>query len=210
MCVCVCVYTVYSHTGELKKLFIFNMFGTLRMDTFFYIKQCICLPQLYFILLSSLWGFPHSSIGKESTCNAGDPSSVPGSGSSPGEGIGYPNKHVVFENSNLTHQQWYKPVTFCSTWSPPFIWARGCFSDVNRTVFSVSVSPLSTIESIFQAMVLEWIGTEWAWFKHSFLERGMCLSKMDFFLFSILKMIELSQRFFSGQSERDLVSYILM
>ena len=55
------MYTVYSHTGELKKLFIFNMFGTLRMDTFFYIKQCICLPQLYFILLSSLWGFPHSS-----------------------------------------------------------------------------------------------------------------------------------------------------
>ena len=156
------------------------------------------------------WGFPHSSVGKESTCNAGDPSSVPESGSSPGEGIGYPNKNVVFENSNLTHQQWYKPVTFCSAWPPPLFWARGCCSDVNRNASFVSVSPLLTIESIFQAMVLEWIGTEWAWFKHSFLERGMCLSKMDFFLFSILKMIELSQRFFSGQSERYSVSYILM
>ena len=31
-----------------------------------------------------------SSVGKESTCNAGDPSSIPGSGRSPGEGIGYP------------------------------------------------------------------------------------------------------------------------
>ena len=35
-------------------------------------------------------GFPDSSVGKESTCNAGDPDSIPGSGRSPGEGIGYP------------------------------------------------------------------------------------------------------------------------
>ena len=35
-------------------------------------------------------GFPDSSVGKESACNAGDPSSIPGSGRSPGEGIGYP------------------------------------------------------------------------------------------------------------------------
>ena len=34
--------------------------------------------------------FPHSSVGKESTCNSGDPGSIPGSGRSPGEGIGYP------------------------------------------------------------------------------------------------------------------------
>ena len=34
-------------------------------------------------------GFPSSSAGKESTCNAGDPASIPRSGSSPGEGIGY-------------------------------------------------------------------------------------------------------------------------
>ena len=36
-----------------------------------------------------LRGFPGSSVGKESTCNAGDPSSIPGSGRSPGEGSGY-------------------------------------------------------------------------------------------------------------------------
>ena len=35
-------------------------------------------------------GFPHSSVGKESTCNAGDPGSIPGLETSPGEGIGYP------------------------------------------------------------------------------------------------------------------------
>ena len=35
-------------------------------------------------------GFPDNSAGKESTCNAGDPSSIPRSGRSAGEGIGYP------------------------------------------------------------------------------------------------------------------------
>ena len=33
-------------------------------------------------------GFPDSSVGKESTCNAGDPSSIPGLGRSAGERIG--------------------------------------------------------------------------------------------------------------------------
>ena len=36
------------------------------------------------------WGFPDSSVVKESTCNEGDPGLIPGSGSSAGEGIGYP------------------------------------------------------------------------------------------------------------------------
>ena len=33
--------------------------------------------------------FPDSSVGKESACNAGDPGSIPVSGRSAGEGIGY-------------------------------------------------------------------------------------------------------------------------
>ena len=37
--------------------------------------------------------FPDSSVGKESGCNAGDPSLIPGSERSPGEGIGYPLQH---------------------------------------------------------------------------------------------------------------------
>ena len=35
-------------------------------------------------------GLPDTSVVKESTCNAGDPSSIPGLGRSAGEGIGYP------------------------------------------------------------------------------------------------------------------------
>ena len=36
-----------------------------------------------------IWGFPNSSVGKESACNAGDPGSIPRLGRSTGEGIGY-------------------------------------------------------------------------------------------------------------------------
>ena len=35
-------------------------------------------------------GFSDSLVGNESTCNAGDPGLIPGSGRSPAEGIGYP------------------------------------------------------------------------------------------------------------------------
>ena len=43
-------------------------------------------------LHASLWSesFPHSSVGKESVCHAGDSGSIPGLGRSSGEGIGYP------------------------------------------------------------------------------------------------------------------------
>jgi len=43
-------------------------------------------------------GFPDSSTGKESACNAGDPSSIPGSGRSPKEGKGYPLYYSGLEN----------------------------------------------------------------------------------------------------------------
>ena len=44
------------------------------------------------------WGFPGSSAGKESACNAGDLGSIPGLGGSPGEGKGYPLQYSGLEN----------------------------------------------------------------------------------------------------------------
>ena len=44
-------------------------------------------------------GFPDSSVGKESACNAGDASLIPGLGRSAGEGIGYPLQYSGLENS---------------------------------------------------------------------------------------------------------------
>ena len=43
-------------------------------------------------------GFPCGSAGKESAYNAGDPSSIPGLGRSPGEGKGYPFQYSGLKN----------------------------------------------------------------------------------------------------------------
>ena len=44
-------------------------------------------------------GFPGSSTGKESACNGGDPTLIPGLGSSPGERKSYPLQYSGLENS---------------------------------------------------------------------------------------------------------------
>ena len=50
---------------------------------------------MYIVLL----GFPGGSDGEESACNVRDPSSIPGSGRSPGEGNGNPLQYSCLENS---------------------------------------------------------------------------------------------------------------
>ena len=47
------------------------------------------------LLSTSPRSFPNSSVGKESTYNAGDPSLIPGSGRSAGEGVGYPLQYSL-------------------------------------------------------------------------------------------------------------------
>ena len=49
-----------------------------------------CFEPLQIDWFTVNYGFPGSSVGKESACNAGDPSLIPGSGRSAGEGTGYP------------------------------------------------------------------------------------------------------------------------
>ena len=57
------------------------------MHSFFFAHILLVIFQNNFIRPG---GFPDSSVGKEYTCNAGDPSSIPGSGRSDREGTGYP------------------------------------------------------------------------------------------------------------------------
>ena len=56
---------------------------------------------------------PSSSAGKESTCNAGDPGSIPGSGRSTGEGIGYP---LQYSWASLVTQLVKNPPAMRETW----------------------------------------------------------------------------------------------
>ena len=45
-----------------------------------------------------MWGFPGSSVGKESACSAGDPGLIPGWRRSPGEGNGNPLQYSYLEH----------------------------------------------------------------------------------------------------------------
>ena len=63
-------------------------------------------------------GFPDSSVGKESACNAGDPGSIPGSGRSAGERIGYP---LQYSWASLGAQLVKNTPAIWETW----IWSLG-------------------------------------------------------------------------------------
>ena len=53
-------------------------------------RPCVYYKGDILIHAKSVMGFPDSSVGKESVCSAGDPSSIPRSRRSAGERIGYP------------------------------------------------------------------------------------------------------------------------
>ena len=59
-----------------------------------YYYRTICL----FLQWGRGEGFPGGSDNKESACNAGDPSSIPGSGRFPGEGNSYPLQYSCLDN----------------------------------------------------------------------------------------------------------------
>ena len=64
-------------------------------------------------------GFPSSSAGKKSACNAGDPSSTPGSRRSPGEGIGYP---LQYSWASLVVQTVKNLLAMQETWVQSMHW----------------------------------------------------------------------------------------
>ena len=64
-------------------------------------------------------GFSGSSAGKEPACNAGDPSSIPGSGRSAGEGIGYT---LQYSWASLLAQLVKNPPARQETWVQSLSW----------------------------------------------------------------------------------------
>ena len=96
-----CVFTEHWPEDMCSLLILFlncslDSLGSLEMDVILspcpqWLEQCQrpCRPSISICWNSSqvviIWGFPAGSDGKESTCNAGDPGSIPGLGRSPGE-----------------------------------------------------------------------------------------------------------------------------
>ena len=63
--------------------------------------------------------FPNSSVGKESACNARDPSSTPESGRFPGEGNEYP---LQYSWASLVVQLVKNLPSMLVTWVPFLVW----------------------------------------------------------------------------------------
>ena len=80
---------------------------TLKMSTFYYVQ------------IIAQEGFPDSSVGKESTCNAGDPGLIPGLERSPGEGMGYP---LQYSWASLVAQLVNNPPVMQETWVRSLGW----------------------------------------------------------------------------------------
>ena len=116
-----------------------------------------CLLRLFFntfwYLFIAFIPFPHSSVGKESTCNAGDPSSIPGSGKSPGEGLGY---LLQYSWTSLVAQLVKNPPAMWETWVWSLSWQ----------------DPLEKWKSTHSS-ILDWIYSPWG---HKELDRTEQLS----------------------------------
>ena len=72
--------------------------------------------------------FPHTSVGKETACNAGYPGSIPGSGRSAGEGISYPLQCFW---ASLVAQLVKNPPAMRETWARSLgwltMWKSNCY-----------------------------------------------------------------------------------
>ena len=79
----------------------------------------IDLTEIFWKNLQPMKNFPHSSVAKESTCNAGDPSLIPGSGRSTGEGIGYP---LQYSRASLVAQLVKNLPSMQETWVQSLGW----------------------------------------------------------------------------------------
>ena len=66
------------------------------------------------MVVTVIMGCPGSSVGKESTCSAGDPGLIPGLGRSTGEGIGYP---FQYSWASLVAQLVKTPPAMQETWA---------------------------------------------------------------------------------------------
>ena len=89
---CPCIPKYLSVASFKPEILLQNHNTIIKIWKLTFIQCCclICRPYLDFIICPN-YGFPGSSAGKESVCNAGDSGLIPGLGRFTGEGIGYPS-----------------------------------------------------------------------------------------------------------------------
>ena len=116
-----CSHTVKTHLLLGRKA----MTNIKKPETSLCQQRCVKSKLWFFQYHVWMWELDHSGIylapssaGIESTCNSRDTSSIPGSGSSPGEGIGY---SLQYSWAFLVAQMVKNPLAMWETW----VWSLG-------------------------------------------------------------------------------------
>ena len=98
-----------------------------------------------------MWGFPHSSVGKEFAWNAGEPGLIPGSGRSPGERTGYPLQYSwaslvtqLVKNLPAMWETWVR--SLC--WEDPLEKGKATHSSILAWRIPWGCKELDTIEQL--------------------------------------------------------------
>ena len=145
-----------------------------------YPRFCLCLH--YY------WGFPGGSAGNESTCNAGEPGLILGSGKSPGEGIGSP---LQYSWASLVAQMVKNPPAMQETWVRSLGWEEPLEERAWQLtpVFLPGDSPWTEEPVGLQSMGLQRVRHSWASkHKHKLL--------LDF-PFQLLPSVKVEEEIFS-------------
>ena len=103
-------------------------------------------------------GFPGSSVSKESACNAGDPSSIPGLGRSPREGIGYP---LQYSWASLVAQLVQNLTAMWETWVRSLRW-EDLLEEGMATHYSIPAWRISMDRGAWWATV-HGVAKSWTW-----------------------------------------------
>ena len=95
-------------------------------------------------------GFPDSSVGKESTFNAGDPSSITGWGRFAGEAIGYP---LQYSWASLVTRMVKNPPAMQETWVRSLGWEDSL--EKGKATHS-NILAWSSMDSIVHGIAKSW------------------------------------------------------
>ena len=121
---------------------------------------------------SSVWGFLGGSDGRESSCNAGGLSSIPGSGRSPGEGSGNPLQYAWLENPMDRGAWWAIVHGVPKSWTRLSDYHFHFQSDIRRDFswskkrfFQWEANSVNHLYSSNEVTLLLswWLGSNWAW-----------------------------------------------
>ena len=131
---------------------IYDQQNVILMVLIIFCLRILCISSNFLMQGLYLIGFPGSSAVKESACDAEDPSLIPGLGSFPGEGIGYP---FQYSWASMVAQTVKNPPAIRETWVQSLGWENP-LEEGMATQFSILAWRIPMDREACQATVHRW------------------------------------------------------